>query len=243
MSLVSAIAAALLACLDGSSLQAGPLTIDRWLLEAGIITSQSGEGQSVAFATVENPFHDSHSASLGQSVAQASYDFDWSDNHGTFLIQSSQQAHDTGGTYHLEVLSEGYIKFTPTEDLAFSVDGTYSYYLPAYAMEAGLGFSIRDAQTAETFFAYGDSDNSIFGAPVSGTFAAQGSGILPAGRQYRFHYAMYLDTRYGASDTFTTGNGHVNFTITPEPITAFPFSLGLAVLAVPRRRHHPLARP
>lgn len=212
--------------------QADSISVTSWWLD---VLVDGGGHDDGFFYTVQNPFHDSHSASLGQSAAQASYDFDWWDNNGTFHIQTNHQAHDTGGVYHLSVLSSGWIKFTATEDLAFSIDGAYSYYLPAYAMEAGFGFTIRDAQTGQYYFGYGDSDNSVFGAPVSGTFAAQGSGILPAGRQYRFSYVMDLDTHYGASNTFATGSGYVNFQLSPEPASLA--LLATALLVMPRRRH------
>ncbi|MFH1418493.1 MAG: PEP-CTERM sorting domain-containing protein, partial [Planctomycetota bacterium] len=58
--------------------------------------------------------------------------------------------------------------------------------------------------------------------------------FIPAGREILFGYRMKVDAD-GSTGAFATGDGHITFTITPEPTAASLLALG-AVTLFRRRR-------
>jgi hypothetical protein len=86
----------------------------------------------------------------------------------------------------------------------------------------------------ETFFSDYQTESTFSGPPVAGTFTVAGEVTLPADRTYYIRYSMRLGA-WGSSGALTTGNGDVNFTITPEPGTLA--LLAAFIFIVPRHRH------
>ena len=102
-------------------------------------------------------------------------------------------------------------------------------------MACDLSLYVVDLQSGQDYY-HGSRSVSTYLGPKSGTLSLQGSGVLPPGGAYSFHYMMRMDTT-GSSGQFGNGTGSVSFTFqpVPEPATALPAALVL--LAVSYRRH------
>lgn len=207
--------------------------VSEWSLLSHVYDSSTGDQDYHRFSTVQNPFQDSHSAALGISTVETAYDFAWSELAGTgsFNIQVALQVEDTLGF----VSSDGPIHFDTTEDLSFTINIAYTYDLPGGALLAGFSALVLDVDTHEYFFAVSEQDHNFDGQPASGTFTAQGSAFLPAGRSYVLDYMMHV-TSYANSGILGTGSGYIDFQITPEPATLSLLVLAAAPLLLPRRR-------
>jgi hypothetical protein len=230
-------ALAVLLAVNGAAPVRGDAILDSWNLVVGAYDLGSGGSATSSFTASSgwpsSPFHGSHSVGLGQSTAQAEYNFAWGVAFGQFLIQASHQAHQGGGDIVM-ALSNGEIKFTPTEDMIFSVDALYSYHLPVADTSVYFSVTLQDTQTGVYSYNYLESDEYI-GMPIDNTFSDSGSGMMLAGHPYTLSYLM-RPSASGSSGQSATGSGHVDFTfqVVPEPATAI--LLVCCTLAVLRRR-------
>ncbi len=92
-----------------------------------------------------------------------------------------------------------------------------------------------DVEAQTLYFSESQWEDTFLGGPKAGTFTIAGEGFIPAGREILFGYTMKVDTR-GSTGLFATGDGHIEFTITPEPTTASLLALGAFLLSRRRRR-------
>ncbi|MFH1417696.1 MAG: PEP-CTERM sorting domain-containing protein [Planctomycetota bacterium] len=210
-------------------------TIDEWGLTTLVQTLSAGQDAEFS-VVVENPFQVTHFASMGNSTSETVYDFAWGEQFGQFMIQGAQQAEDSGGGSLIYTSSEGHIIFTNNSDntITVTVEAEYAYDLPAYGMTAYVWILFADFETHEHYFAAEEWEDTFLGGPKQGTFTMGGEGFIPAGREVYFGYTMKVDAD-GSTGTFATGDGHITFTITPEPTTASLLALG-AFMLVRRRR-------
>ncbi len=210
-------------------------TIDDWTLATGVHDSSTGEHESHGFYTVQNPFQDSHAASVGNSTAEAAYDFAWSAGAGTFLVEAAHRAEFVDSAI-LTSSSSGRIRVFPTVDLTLGLTGAYSYGLPPDMMMARFQMAVVDDDTSETLFFDLQQDDSFNGYPAAGTFTIDGEITLPAGHSYSLRYTMRIDSWTGPPAVFGSGTGFVNFQLIPEPATATLLLLPAAVLVCRRRK-------
>ena len=87
------LASALAVFVAASSISADMLTIKQWGLYSTVIDLPDIDG--AAFEVVQNPFTQSHQASLPgppSSLAQTAYDFTWTTDSGTFSITAAHAA-------------------------------------------------------------------------------------------------------------------------------------------------------
>ena len=210
--------------------------IPQWRVGVTVHDSSSGQSASSTFATVQNPFQDSHSVSVGISTAESAYDFAWSADFGSFLIEGAHEAEDVDDLT-LFSQSSGFIWVAPSIDLSLEIAAAYSYYLPPGMMLARLEIAAFDVDTSENLFYAREQDNSFDGYPVSGTFTIDGNATLPAGHTIVLHYEMIIQSFSGQTGLLGTGTGSVSFTLQPVPEPSALALLAPLVLIVPRRRH------
>ncbi len=224
------LAAALGLCLP-VSVQAA--TIDKLDLGVGVYDGASGIMHSdgiVLTQNIPNPFQISHSAALGSSTAFASYDFAWAEQFGTFLIQSTQQAEGVP-TSQLLTAASGYIYVTPSEDLALTIDAAWTFDLPRDYMYTSLLVRVYGAGTHQVLFGQTAGGSTFPGEPASGTVTITGSNmILPPGETWVLRYEMSIYTYGGTQGTTATGNGYVNFQLSPEPAAFSLLAVGNLLL-------------
>jgi hypothetical protein len=229
--------AALVVGAAGPSVRAD-FIIPQWRLGVSVYDSSSGEDDTSIFATVQNPFQDSHSATAGISTAETTYDFAWSADFGSFLIDAAHEAEDVDPGFLL-VRSSGFIWVAPSIDLSLEISAAYSYYLPPHMMMAELKVVVFDEDTSERLFYSLQRDNSFDGYPVSGTFTVDGNATLPAGHTTFLYYRMSIVSFSSQPPgLLATGTGSVSFTLQPVPEPSTLALLAPLVLIVPRRRHH-----
>ncbi len=210
-------------------------TVDDWNLATGVADLSTGEDDFHSFVTVQNPFQDSHAASVGNSTAEASYDFAWSAGAGTFLVEAAQQAEfvDSGTLFSS---SGGSIDVFASVDLTLGLTGAYTYDLPPDSTLARFQMAVLDLDTSETLFVDTQVDDTFNGYPAAGTFTIDGEVTLPAGHSYSLKYWMRISTWTGPPEVFGTASGWVSFQLTPEPATATLLLLPAAVLVCRRHR-------
>jgi hypothetical protein len=79
---------------------------------------------------------------------------------------------------------------------------------------------------------------AVIAPPGTGLLAVEGTVVLPAGHDLYMEYSVRVRT-YGYSSTLPSADGHVNFTITPEPATLALFLPAALYLARRRVRRSP----
>ncbi len=205
--------------------------MSQWGLLVGV-DAFPGPSNSHVFTDVQNPFLDSHAASIPGAQAAAEYDISWLINYGSFDIAADLQVDNAAGSSHIWAISTGRIYITTHSELTVTVDATYTFDLPTGMLATDFSNSIVDADTHEPLFHDTQTENTFGGQPVAGTFNVAAEVILPANGTFFIDYDMALDN-YGSSGALATGSGHVNFTITPEPGTLA--LLALPMLAIMRR--------
>jgi hypothetical protein len=209
-------------------------TISDW--DIGVSVYSSGVGSDSAFSlVVENPFQETHTAVVGNSFATATYDFAWAGRFGAFLIQSAHEAEGVESELVVAFSSGGFY-ITPAEDLLLNVDAAYSYEFSSSAsMVAKLTISVRYADQSVGIFGQTEQAVTFPGEPLAGTLAIQADVILPANEALVIGYRMKASNG-SLTATTVTGDGHVSFTITPEPTTASLLALAGVMLLQRRRR-------
>ncbi|HVP09909.1 MAG TPA: PEP-CTERM sorting domain-containing protein [Phycisphaerae bacterium] len=215
-----------------------------WRLVVTVYDSSSGQVESTNFTTDPNfpapsTFQDSHTVAIGDSNAGGNYDFDWASDFGHLLIGASQRAEQTGvpplGT--VGATSSGQIKFTPTQDLAFSISVAYHYQLPFADMIASCTATLRDDQVSDYSFYFSDNHNATSEGPGDDTFGDSRTGVLYAGHPYTLQYLMTSSTS-GTAGQVASGSGSINLTFQPTPEPATVALLALGLLAGSRKRHY-----
>jgi len=215
--------------------EADPFTVQEWGLTSGLFNYATSEHASETFTLVQNPFHSSHAVSLGSSASAASYDFTWADQYGYFLVQSTQQAEGVP-TSQLTTWSSGGIYVTPSENLTLSIDASWTFDLPAWYMDTTLGVRVRGATSHLVLFSETTGGQTSYPGGLAGTVTIRPDPIiLPAGETWVLSYGMGIYNDSHVATCIATGNGYVNFQITPEPTTAGLFVFGAPLLAGRRR--------
>ncbi len=221
----AAIAAAIL---SAAPLHASAITITDW----GLSVVVDGDGFAFDFTNVvQNPFQGSHLAAPPghASRAAAQYDISWLAEFGDFNISAQLAAQDGNS---VRSLASGTIYLQTDADLTLTLDAVLNYHLPSYGLDAHMSFSVRDLTANQYILGESRWYSTFSQPPGSGVLSMNPSVILPADHQFRVQYQMLVQTS-GASLTLATADGHVAFTITPEPATLALFALPLALL---RRR-------
>jgi hypothetical protein len=198
------------------SAYAAAFTVQQWFLDASVDDGDTSEYASEGFWTVLNPFQASHIATLsGRGNAAAQYDISWLMDNGSFNISAQLAAQDG---HSVRSQATGTIYLQADSDLAFNIDALLNYDLPTWGVASYLSFVVWDITAAQ--YAYRNSvwDDTFLGAPASGALTIASDFVLLAGHQFHIQYDLRLDT-YGFSTGLVTGDGHVNFTFTPEPAT------------------------
>ncbi len=206
-----------------------------WSLLTYVDNSATGEYDETMSRVVSNPYQTTHYAAIGNTTAQTEYDISWLLDFASFGFQASQQAEDAAGGNLIRAISSGRVYFTSDSDIAFSVEASYDYDLPAYGMTVSLSILVADVETHTNYFAQGEWEDTFLGGPKAGTFTIAGEGFIPAGQECVFLYRMKVDAD-GSTGLFAAGDGHIEFTITPEPTTASLLALGAFMLMRRRRR-------
>ncbi len=212
---------------------ADSFAVDDWFVSATVSNFNLGD-DSEFFYTVQNPFNASHTATIAASTCQASYDFAWAEQFGTFLIQSTQTAEGVP-TSMLVTDSSGYIYVTPSEALALTINAQWTFDLPVDYMHTTLLVRVFGAATHQVLFGQTTGGDTFPGEPASGTVTITGNAILPPGETWVLRYGMDIYTYGGTQGYMGTGNGYVNFQLSPEPASASVLTLGLLTLS--HRRH------
>ncbi|MFH1417717.1 MAG: PEP-CTERM sorting domain-containing protein [Planctomycetota bacterium] len=210
--------------------------VSSWDLLTYVYQGASGEDDYVTSTVVQNPYHTTHFASIGDTTSQTNYDISWLLDFGGFDIQAAHMAEGAEGGV-TSALSSGHIWITPTEDLLLSLDAAYSYeFSSSAAMLAGLTIGVSYADQPGGIFGQMEQAVTFPGEPLSGTLAIQADIILPANETWVLGYSTKVHTFSGSAGSTVTGDGHVSFTITPEPTTASLLALGGLMLIRRRRR-------
>jgi hypothetical protein len=204
--------------------RADSFTIENWSIGVSVYRAWpdlAADGSS----TVVNPFIASYQVSLPSNpatFAAAQYDISWLANYGDFNISAQLAAQD--GNW-VRSRASGTIYLQTDVDLTFILDAALNYALPTYGLYAYLGFSVQDLTTSQNLFGTTQTYDSVTGPPAVGALGIVQDITLPAGHQFRVQYQSTLNT-FGASTGLASANGHVNFTISPEPAS-------LVLLAAP----------
>jgi hypothetical protein len=182
--------------------------------------------------TLENPLHRTLLAQAGSSISSSDVDFAWSEQFGRFLIQSEQVAIATASGLTVTSAS-GYTWLTTTEPMPLHIDAAWTYSLPVDYMMAIMSVTVVDPQSEVSLFVETQGAGTFPGEPAFGTLSIEGDVMLPPGPTWVLGYYLALDAFEGTQAYAAAGDGHVNFTITPEPAT---LALLLPLLAMRRRR-------
>lgn len=199
------------------------------------VVSNASTQSSRTFIRNENPFQNSHTATLGNSSCSASYDFAWTGDEARFDIYPSHHLEQLRG----DTSSSGRILIWPAVDSIVTFSGNWQYAWPGTALgTTNLYMSVigPDGTLAENI-AHG---GNVGLGPPFGTFELSNNARLEVGNAYLLNYIVRIQhfdpTPPG---TFGHGEGSLNFTITPVPE---PATLALLVLSIsifkPRRRDH-----
>jgi hypothetical protein len=212
--------------------------VTQWELVTAVSATFPG-GDAEYSQTVTNPFQVTHTAQFLSSTATTTYSFAWNDTFGDFLVEVTHRAADVD-PLRLTSGSSGFIYLTAMTDLLFIADAEYSYSLPVDPMYTAFAFTVYDAQPPNlaVFNGGGHYDTSVYGAPASGTFPANGQAILSAGHTWVIAYQMEVNAYYGYSGQIAQGDGYLHFTLSevPEPAALFPLALGALLLCQRRTR-------
>lgn len=217
--------------------RAASFTVEDW--DLGIFVYRNGDDfAGDGFLTPINPFIAAHQVALPSNpatAAAAQYDISWLMNYGSFNIAAQLAAQD-GNSVRSLASGTIYLQSDVAFPLTLSVDAALNYNLPTYGLYASLGFAVRDVTANEYIFGTTQTYDSVTGPPAAGLLSITADVVLPANHQFRIQYGMGLDT-FGYSSGLATADGHVNFTISPEPATAWLLALGaLGLLKRTRRR-------
>jgi hypothetical protein len=215
-----------------SLLYADSFTVQDWGLNVSVYGG-SFDIAAASFETPQNPFVDQHAVTLPSNpatFAAAQYDISWLMDYGDFNISSQLAAQDG---HSVRSQASGVIYLQSDADLAFNIDALLNYDLPTWGVASYLSFTVWDVTAAQYAYRKSVGDDTFLGAPASGALSIASDFALPAGHQFRIQYQLILDT-FGFSSGLATGDGHVNFTITPEPASLAM----LAPLPLTLRRRH-----
>jgi hypothetical protein len=206
--------------------------VSAWDLLAFVRDSDTGETDYDDFTAVQNPYHAAGFASLANptTFAAAQYDISWLMDYGSFNISAQLAAQDG---HSVRSQASGVIYLQADSDLTFNIDALLNYDLPTWGVASYLSFVVWDITAAQYAYRESAGDDTFLGAPASGALSIASDFTLPAGHQFHIQYQLILDT-YGFSAGLVTGDGHVNFTFTPEPATLT--LLAPLLLALRRRR-------
>mgnify|MGYP001351145786 CR=1 FL=1 len=199
------------------------LVEDPWRIVC--LVSNASTQSSRTFIRNENPFENSHTATLGNSSSTASYDFSWTGNEASFGVSVD---------HHLEQLdgftsSSGQIYIRPSVDSIITLEGAWQYAWPSAAIgTTSYSMTVTDDEgIIARFFTFGGN----FGLdPPFGSFNDYDTGLLRAGVAYLLTYTArvhHFDPT--PPGTYGHGEGSLNFTITPVPE---PATLALLVLSI-----------
>jgi hypothetical protein len=192
--------------------------VSRWGLLVEVDDFSTSVSALDGTTTVTNPLVASYAAILPTNPATraaAQCDISWLMDYGSFNI-SAQLAAQDGDSVRSQAYGTIYLQ--SDADLAFNIDALLNYDLPTWGVASYLSFTVWDITSAQYVYRNSVWDDTFLGAPASGALSIASDLNLPAGHQFRVKYDLRLDT-YGFSTGLVTGDGHVNFTFTPELAT------------------------
>jgi hypothetical protein len=218
---------------------ADSLSVSEWFLGCGA-HGPGSEYPYAFFETVQSPFVGEHSVSLTSSpatTASSQYLIEYMSGYGSFHIAAQQQAAALSSA-SVFTLAEGGIRVTTTEPMPLHIDASWTYGLPVDYMMATLLVEVYDPQSPVDIFGRVQGAGTFPGEPAFGTLSIEGDVTLPPGPTWVLRYSLTLYASDGTQAYAATGEGHVNFTITPEPAA---LTL-VAPLLLALRRHTPRRR-
>jgi hypothetical protein len=220
---------------------ADSLSVTEWFLSCSANGPGSSDDPYAFFDTVQSPFVGEHSVSLTSSpctTASAQYLIEYTSHSASFNI-SAQQTARALATSMVSTSNTAYIWLTSTEPMPLHIDASWTYSLPVDFMMASLLVTVVDPQREVTLFAEAQDAGTFPGEPAFGTLSIEGDVTLPPGPTWVLRYGLDLYASEGTQAYAATGDGHVNFTITPEPASLMllaPVLLALRRPAVRRER-------
>ncbi len=204
------------------------------------VVSNASTQSSRTFIRNENPFQNSHTATLGNSSCSAAYDFSWTGDEASFGVTVNHHLEQLQG----ETISSGRIFIRPAVDSVISISAAWQYAWPGQALgSTHLSARVGDSENGDLMAEVIAHGGNVGLGPPHGTFDLTDDGILQAGRLYGLFYTvrvLHIDPT--PPGTYGTGAGHLNFTITPVPEPAALAMWVLPILLI-RHRGRGLTRP
>lgn len=213
-----------------------------WNLSASV--QELGGIQDVDFnIQVQTPFFNhSQSAALGPSLSTAQYAFNIGETVADYVVNMQHRCvnHLNGDvTANPRCITFGRIILTPSVDVLLTAAIDYSYFLPTDPVGVSLGVTASLLAPFQSLMVMTHSDNTTLAGPHAGSYANNGSAILPAGRTASIQYTMEFFYLSGSGiGLLGTGDGavHLNMVAIPEPSALAPVSFA-AMLMLRGRRH------
>ncbi len=211
------------------------LSVDFWNLRSRV--DASGVGSAIdGTNTVQNPFHKLDHAELtlpggATSTADTEYHAAW-DAAGFFHFLAEGQ-HAAAGHNGLFSRSTGVVFFTPRVDSILSLNLLYNYALGNGDREAFVSLTVAQ-EASIALLLYTERRLTLLGQNT-GQIAYEPDEIpLFANVPYAVQYRLEIESFSGSPSVLSTGNGSVQFTVTPIPEPA-TLSLILPALLLIRR--------
>lgn len=209
--------------------------VSDWFLSTFVQNfSPPSQQDAQSFATVSNPFLDSHTAALGSGTAMGAYEFSWTGDNALFRIETELVDPNVGNTRYVTAAS-GSIVFATTSDGRAILNGEYSYNLPGQGFEVICGLSVYQLGTASDVLRDSGQADTITSPSGTGIIDLSASAMLAAGHQYLINYSIRIDA-FGNSGVLATTNGFLQLTLEPIPEPATVGLIGLTAILYRRRR-------
>jgi len=231
----------ILACLNLLSTESAHATqiVDAWDVLVGVQDSEGQFQQNFSrFNQVQpSPWLADHTAALGASSTVAQYNFNYAGDSATFHIDTHQQCQRVVGEVP-RCIASGFVNVVPAVDTLVTMEGAFTYTMNSDPMSANIVGNVVTLEPQQIYFQDGASAFSFLDPP-QGTLSIGASALLPggAGVIFRLGYGFQLlADDDNAPGSLMTGNGSIEFVLTPIPE---PFSfvlLALGLLSASRRR-------
>lgn len=195
---------------------------------------------SVVDDTVSLPYSDVHTAADGPTWAQSTYDFTVGAHTASFDLLFD---YNRSGTYWARAETIGWIDFTLTEPLDYSVAGGFTLSgtkrilaivdlidVSDYGPEWVYGEAHESNATPDESFTLGVPGGDVTSWQFGGL-----TGTLVPGALYRLQYNYLIENCPSGGTDPATAEGALTFTLTPEPSSLALLGVGALVL-VRRKR-------
>jgi len=208
-----------------------------------VICRASGDGSDIVQASVTPkplPFIDSRTATRFSSSATASYDFS---DGGFDITIDDHQLQDQLDAY---AGSGGVIYFSVDGPASYAISGIYEALNPPET-RVDIMIELRDMESDTILYNTGmRSENTgdetlIVGVGGGDTFDFEIgalTGLLEAGREYRFIYNAFLEAPVAPTGS-ASATGQIHLILAPEPSTSVLVAAGLLALGAGVRLRKP----